>query len=190
MGVARLRSAAGVGVRSRPRRRAKPPETAGTARAGSSASGATVTAPDVRGAEIPPPPLRPPATSWLPPQAYLPPGTVPSAGYLGTHHKGPPTALVPSSVRLAPNQATPRRRQTTSRRHGRRTRSTTPSRIWPWPCRLSWRHWRGRPSSEHGQGPTRSSSHAWQASWRQQVAFDRLLFCWIPGRPTDLSVHA
>ena len=77
MGVARLRSAAGVGVRSRPRRRAKPPETAGTARAGSSASGATVTAPDVRGAEIPPPPLRPPATSWLPPQAYLPPGTVP-----------------------------------------------------------------------------------------------------------------
>ena len=72
----RLRSAAGVGSRSRPRR-AKPPETHGPARAGCSASGATETAPDAGGAEIPPPALRPTTNEWLPPRAFLPPETVP-----------------------------------------------------------------------------------------------------------------
>ena len=59
-------------------RRVKPPEEDGPARAGSSASGATSTAPDERGAAIPPllPPQQPAADEWLPPLAFLPPGTL------------------------------------------------------------------------------------------------------------------
>jgi hypothetical protein len=57
------------------RRRAKPPEETGPARAGPSRAGATSTAPDQGGAAIPqrPPPLMPTADEWLPPLAFLPP---------------------------------------------------------------------------------------------------------------------
>ena len=74
-GGGRLRSAAGVPFGTR-HRRAQPPEEDGPARAGPSASGATTT-PDEGGAVIPPlpPPLRAMADPWLPPLAFLPPGT-------------------------------------------------------------------------------------------------------------------
>ena len=76
-GGRRLRSAAGVRTHALSRR-VKPPEEDGPARAGSSASGATSTAPDERGAAIPPllPPQQPAADEWLPPLAFLPPGTL------------------------------------------------------------------------------------------------------------------
>ena len=77
-GGGRLRSAAGVGTRSRPHR-ARLHEAPGNARAGCSASGATETAPDAGGAEIPPPVPGPTAAEWLPPPAFLPPGTSPPA---------------------------------------------------------------------------------------------------------------
>jgi hypothetical protein len=78
-GGSRLRSAAGV--RSHTRNRwPKPPEETGPARAGASTSGATLTAPDERGAAIPPPlPRRTTAADWLPPPAFLPPGWTPAA---------------------------------------------------------------------------------------------------------------
>ena len=56
----------------------KPPDEVGTARAGPSASGATLTAPDEKGGRHSPPPpprLRPTAEEWLPPLDFLPPGT-------------------------------------------------------------------------------------------------------------------
>ena len=67
-------------------RRARPPEGPVPARAGPSASGATATAPDERGAAFPPPlPLRIPTAEWLPPPAFLPPGKAASAPLDWTH---------------------------------------------------------------------------------------------------------
>ena len=96
-GGGRLRSAAGVISRWRP---PKPPDAAGPARAGPSASGATSTAPDERGGvESPPqsPPPRRSASEWLPPLAFLPP-----------RHTTPTTA---GWTRWASSQGTPHRQR-------------------------------------------------------------------------------
>ena len=76
-GSARLRACTRAHF-SQVQRRAKPPEERGPARAGPSASGATLKAPDEKGgveSRPPPPPIRPTADEWLPSQAFLPPET-------------------------------------------------------------------------------------------------------------------
>ena len=95
-------------MRSR-HRRTRAPEVPGPARAGTSASGATSTASDERGAALPPPPpLRATAEAWLPPPAFLPPGwTAPVPLYWtywessrGTPHRPRTAETTPAAGRV------------------------------------------------------------------------------------------